>query len=177
MKHIKFFIVSLCVVCFIGCDKKQGAEISDAPEKTFSVGEKLYVRFAQGNLCHNGETGEYRFADHQYDMLGQKNFHDIWGDDGDTNPEVWMDLLNDWTLAGCSISNGEGGPWTHLTTSQWGYLLYSRPNASALFGVGIVNGINGLILLPDNWQSEKHKPFATGFSTSGSYEQKFTLSE
>lgn len=175
MKQVHFLLCILCVVCLAGC--KQDIEISDAPEKTFSVGDGLYVHFAQGNLRYNYTTGEYRFADHQYDMLGQKNFHDVWGDEEDTNHEVWTDLLYDWGLDKCYISNGENGPWTYLTTDQWGYLLYSRINASTLFGVGIVNGINGLILLPDNWQSDKHKAFVSGFSTSGSYEQTFTLTE
>lgn len=177
---LKFLIGILCVVCLMSCNKDsevQGTIISNAPENTFSVGEDRYVLFSQGNLRQHRKTGEYRFADHQYDMIGQKNYHDSLGDDEETNTEVWEDLLFDWVLDNYSITNGEGGQWTYLTTSQWSYLLYSRPNASTLFGVGIVNGINGLILLPDNWQSKKHKEFVSGFSSSGSYEQTFTLSE
>ena len=38
-----------------------------------------------------------------------------------------------------------------MTRDEWNYLLNNRNNASSLRGVAQVNGVNGLIFLPDNW--------------------------
>ena len=42
--------------------------------------------------------------------------------------------------------------WRTLTTDEWTYLCCMRHNASSLFGVASINGVNGLIFLPDNWK-------------------------
>ena len=52
------------------------------------------------------------------------------------------------------IANGgnQAGLWRTLTHDEWYYLLYSRPNAYNLKRFNCtVNGVNGLLLLPDNW--------------------------
>lgn len=49
------------------------------------------------------------------------------------------------------IGNYAPNAWRTLTSNEWGYLLNNRPNASSLKGVAQVNGVNGLILLPDSW--------------------------
>ena len=41
--------------------------------------------------------------------------------------------------------------WRTLTKNEWEYLLKYRPNADFLRGIAQVNGVNGLIFLPDNW--------------------------
>ncbi len=54
-----------------------------------------------------------------------------------------------------AISNGgniENSGWRTLTKEEWEYLLITRNTASdRCYAFGNVNGINGLILLPDNW--------------------------
>lgn len=55
-----------------------------------------------------------------------------------------------------SISNGGNttNTWRTLTIDEWIYLLYNRSTASGIQYVkAIVNGINGLIILPDNWNN------------------------
>jgi uncharacterized protein (TIGR02145 family) len=54
-----------------------------------------------------------------------------------------------------------------LSSYEWNYILYSRSNASALKGVAQVNGINGLILLPDNWKCPTDITFKSGFYKTG----------
>ena len=51
------------------------------------------------------------------------------------------------------ISNGGGveGIWRTLTSDEWLYLFESRTNAPNLYGIATVNGINGLVILPDAW--------------------------
>ena len=56
--------------------------------------------------------------------------------------------------------------WRTLTYNEWEYLLNNRPNASSLKGVAQVNGVNGLILLPDNWICPAGITFKSGFHSS-----------
>lgn len=67
------------------------------------------------------------------------------------------DLVNtsaeyDWGVH-CPISNGGNTPgqWRTLTSNEWSYIIGSRPNANLLRGFATVNGVRGLILLPDDW--------------------------
>ena len=50
-----------------------------------------------------------------------------------------------------------------MTHDEWYYLLNTRANASSLKGVAQVNGVNGLILLPDNWVCPEGVTFKSGF--------------
>ena len=47
--------------------------------------------------------------------------------------------------------NNENKSWRTLTADEWTYLLYTRNNTS--YVLAVVNGINGFILLPDNWDT------------------------
>ena len=53
-----------------------------------------------------------------------------------------------------------------MTQNEWEYLLETRPNASSLCGVAQVNGVNGLILLPDSWTCPSGVTFKSGFHGS-----------
>lgn len=56
-----------------------------------------------------------------------------------------------------AISNGgnmENSGWRTLTINEWNYLINSRPTLSGIrFAKGKVNNVNGVILLPTNWES------------------------
>ena len=69
------------------------------------------------------------------------NNHDIAGTD------------RDWGVYN-KIANGgnEAGLWRTLTANEWKYLFCERPSAANLFNYATVNGIPGIIVLPDNWQ-------------------------
>lgn len=56
--------------------------------------------------------------------------------------------------------------WRTLSYDEWNYLLNNRNNASSLKGVAQVNGINGLILLPDNWICPAGLTFKSGFHSN-----------
>ena len=59
----------------------------------------------------------------------------------------------DWGVYN-SISNGGNIPgiWHTLTISHWRYVFNERTTPSGIrFAKGIVNGVNGVILLPDEW--------------------------
>ena len=66
-----------------------------------------------------------------------------------------------------AISNGgntENSGWRTLTKDEWNYLLTERPKASQLFGQGQVAGMNGLIILPDDWMLPNGFSFVSGLS-------------
>lgn len=60
----------------------------------------------------------------------------------------------DWGVF-CPISNGgnqAGGIWRTLTKEEWFYIFNTRDTPSGLrFAKAKVNGMNGVILLPDDW--------------------------
>lgn len=76
----------------------------------------------------------------------------------------------DWGVYN-SISNGGGkaGMWRTLTAEEWYYVIKDRKNAYDLYSVAKVNGVNGLILLPDNWttpSSIEFTPSAYSWATN-----------
>jgi len=59
----------------------------------------------------------------------------------------------DWGVYN-AISNGGNMPnqWRTLTYSEWDYVFTSRTTPSGIRYVkGVVNGVNGVVLLPDDW--------------------------
>lgn len=60
------------------------------------------------------------------------------------------------------VCGNEADYWCTLSMDEWEYLLDSRPNASSLVGKAIVNGITGLVILPDNWTLPSGCTFISG---------------
>jgi uncharacterized protein (TIGR02145 family) len=146
----------------------------------FSVSATQQVRFSQGNLQYRASDNTWRFAEHQYDYVGNGDTHgnvyengvkchnslisptytgwiDLFGFGTGSNPTLKSTNHNDyqtfvdWGVN--AISNGGNQPntWRTLSNSEWEYLLNTRANASAKKGTGSINGVHGLILLPDSW--------------------------
>jgi len=69
----------------------------------------------------------------------------------------------DWGVYN-KISNGgnQEGLWRTLTYSEWDYLISGRAQASDLWGYGSVNNVNGIILLPDGWETPSSVKFTSG---------------
>ena len=132
----------------------------------FSVGEGVQVQFSRGNLQYNALKAEWQFADQQYDYIGEDNANisesyegwiDLfgWGTGNNptntsTNNEDYPEFY-DW--GNNPISNGGyiESMWRTLTSEEWRYMFESRTNASNLYGAATVNGINGIVILPDGW--------------------------
>jgi hypothetical protein len=79
-----------------------------------------------------------------------------------TNNNDYSGSFADWGQN--SIDGSAPNTWRTLTSSEWNYLLFERPNAASLMGVARVNGYNGLVLLPDNWQCPNGIVFRPGFA-------------
>jgi hypothetical protein len=56
----------------------------------------------------------------------------------------------DWGVYN-QIGQYSSGTWRTLSAAQWNYIIDLRANANNLCGLGKVNGVYGLILLPDEW--------------------------
>ena len=147
----------------------------------FSVSADKQVTFSQGNLQYTQSTNTWSFAENQWDYIGTDNVtggsvtsDPTHGDSkGGTALADKVDLFG-WstsaTYFGVSasennadysgsfvdwgtnkIGNDAPNTWRTLSYDEWWYLLVERPNHSELCGVAQVNGVNGLIFLPDNW--------------------------
>lgn len=179
-RNFSFLVVALCAL------------MAQAGSKTylpgvFSVSPTQKVAFSTGNLQYQAYSGALRFADHQYDYVGDaKKGNVMFAFDKCDNRQInqyyegWIDLFGWGTGENPSLATdnvkdynffaewGEKAilntgllrePWRTLNWDEWLFLLGSRPNADNLHGQGTVNGIHGYILLPDNWQLPKKLSF------------------
>ena len=64
------------------------------------------------------------------------------------------------------IGSDTPNTWRTLTYNEWYYLRYTRTNANNLLGVAQVNGVNGLIFLPDTWVCPEGITFKSGFHSN-----------
>lgn len=175
--------------------------IEGAIQAAFSVSDTKKVYFSQGNLQYQASTGTWRFAEHQYDMIGNANSNisstysgwiDLfgWGTSGwnnganayqpyststedsdyylggDYNNDLTGNYANaDWGVYN-KISNGgnQTGLWRTLTSDEWSYLLNNAVIARAK-----VNGVNGMVLLPDNITLPSTVTFVSGMWAENKY--------
>ena len=70
----------------------------------------------------------------------------------------------DWGINAISNGGNQTGIWRTLSSEEWLYLFNGRLNANDKYGTGNVNGIGGLIILPDNWICPTGLTFNSGFS-------------
>lgn len=186
----KFFYLNYCVLAmlFASCESndlkmKNGIGV-------FSVGEGKIVTFSPGNLQYTQSTNTWSFAKNQWDYIGLSNvtggsdFSYEWDKEGTalgdkidlfgwststTNFGASTSILSsdysgsfvDWGTN--KIDNDAPNTWRTLTADEWRHLRDGRPNASSLIGVARVNGVNGLILLPDDWPYPVDIIFKSGF--------------
>ena len=142
----------------------------------FSVSESKKVQFSQGNLQYCAFSDVWRFALHQYDIVGELNRYrtenyrcwiDLFmhGASGYQKMKPWLrtteisemtqcifDTEYDWGKHN-KISNGGNtkGIWYTPTMDEWEYILYVREGAEVLRGAATVNQRRGFVLLPANW--------------------------
>lgn len=147
------------VLCFVACAKEPTENhSSDAQEdtstSTFTIGYNKRVYFAQGNLATHGR----KFVLNPWDYGGYFG----WGT-GDKPGNNSMDNSQypsfiDW---GDYLNNAVEG-WRTLEKTEWEYLLLYRKDATFKRGTGTVNGVHGMVLLPDRWQAPEGMVFSPG---------------
>lgn len=194
--------ICLLLFAFVACKKDNGNgsgngdsghQIEGCLSGVFSVGEGKTVCFAQGNLQYQASTDTWRFAEQQYDCIGNTNSNislfyqgwvDLfgWGTSGHNDIKPWLIDYNmesmsitgtkyDWGLNN-AISNGgnKAGLWHLLTIDQWMYIVNSR--SGSRFAKATVNNVRGLLLLPDGWSTATYALNAINDAGSG-YESNY----
>ena len=144
--------------------------------KPFSVSATKTVTFSPGNLQYHAVNDEWRFAPNQTDYIGEANENisstyngwiDLFGWGTGNNPTNKSTDYDDYsTFVDWGVNRiGSYSPntWRTLRYDEWYYLRWERPNYDKLIGIAEVNGVNGLILLPDAWQCPSGLTFKAGF--------------
>ncbi|MBR5352242.1 MAG: hypothetical protein IK126_00870 [Bacteroidales bacterium] len=159
--------------------------VSATKQVHFSQGNLQYQastntwRFAEHQYDYVGTQTADRYGYYGGNVSGSDNSNisstysgwiDLFGWGTGDNPTLRsMDYADfstfvDW---GCNpISNGGNAAhlWRTLTSAEWYYLLEGRPNASSKFAAGNINGVGGLIILPDNWTQPSECALTSGFA-------------
>ena len=144
--------------------------ISSFPEGAlsgeFSVSATKKVRFSKGNLQYQASTDTWRFAENQWDIVGEDNKYisntysgwiDLFGWGTGNNPTNISANSNDYEIfidwGANEISNGgrRANEWRTLSYDEWDYLFYTRQNANNLRSLATVCGVYGYIILPDDF--------------------------
>jgi len=156
----------------------------------FSVSDTKQVYFSKGNLQYQAYINTWRFAENQWDYVGEGNANisqtyngwiDLfgWGTSGYNHGATCYqpyssssednhyfayggyryDLCDqtgqaDWGYNPISNGGNTENQWRTLTNDEWDFVFNNRNTISGIrFAKAIVNGVNGTILLPDNWDN------------------------
>ncbi len=132
----------------------------------FSVSATKMVRFSKGNLQYIGsaETPYWKFADSQRECLGTNvdiisnpnADRDLFGWGTGLNPtnvsndDAEYSVFADWGNNAIMNGGNTSRLWRTLTSDEWEY-LFGRSGVS--YAKALVDGVKGVILLPDGWVS------------------------
>ena len=73
----------------------------------------------------------------------------------------------DWGYNAISNGGNQENVWHVLTQSEWNYIFELRQTASSIrFAKALVNGIKGIIILPDDWQMSTYSLNKTNEKTA-----------
>ena len=149
------------------------ASVKTVENAYFSVGDNKYVQFSTGNLQYEVGTNTWSFASKQYEVIGGDAYTGsnntnkgmnvpgytgkldlfAWSADGKfgVNPSNkdadYQQAFVDWG----TLVNESG--WYTLTQAEMRHILNRTKDGKKLWALATVNGLNGLILLPDNWNT------------------------
>lgn len=176
---ISIIILSLSLIAIAGCKKSSdnAANSTNEPQPShptgtinglFSVSDSTMIYFSKGNLQYRASTDVWRFAENQWDTIGFDNSNisddydgwiDLFGWGTGNNPTLSSGADNDYPTysewGDNNISNGAGSIWRTMTGSEWTYLFKQRITNSGLrFAKATIDGINGAIILPDDWTND-----------------------
>ncbi|MBQ1626966.1 MAG: hypothetical protein II100_05605, partial [Prevotella sp.] len=185
----------------------------------YRIGDTDRVYFSQGNLQYQASTNTWRFAENQWDFVGEGlEFGNVFENGVKCDNELiapdyngWIDLFGwgtsgydhgavcyqpwstdtgsgyynaygqssynlydqtgqaDWGYNAISNGGNQENMWRTLTREEWYYVFYLRNTSSGIrWARATVNGVNGIIILPDNWTSIY--PIYDGNGNGGGYD-------
>ena len=174
MRKIFFFIA--VIVCAASMNAQEPLPSEVLQYGKFSVSSTKKVMFSKGNLQYQADPGSWRFAENQYDVIGEDNgdiasdytgWIDLfgWGTSGYDSKVPYMtsttntaygngdaDIAGtnyDWGVYNKNALSAPVANWRTLTAEEWDYLIFTR--SSTLVGYATVAGVKGLVLLEDDW--------------------------
>lgn len=156
---IPLLYAGVLVLCFAACHKELPEDNPQETEQdtstcTFSVSYLKKVYFASGNLATHGRT----FVLNPWDYGGYFAWGTVNKPENNSMDNRDYASFYDW---GDYVYRAEFG-WRTLGFAEWDYVLMYRRDAELKRGTGTVNGIHGLILLPDRWQDPEGIVFSPG---------------
>ena len=175
MKKLFSFAIVGIVMLFIGCEANSPSATNSKGIGVFSVSATKQVTFSPGNLQYQASSDTWRFAGYQWSTIGENNLNisstydgwiDLFGWGTGNNPTntseedaTYLPFV-DWGTN--KIGNNAPNTWRTLTYDEWSFLLYKREDASSLWGIAQVNGTEGMVLLPDQWECPSGVTFKAG---------------
>ena len=193
-------ITMLMMVFALGCNKPEDPNHegdNDLPVQPivglFSINDSTQVCFSPGNLQYRASTDTWRFAENQWDYIGEANTNISETYDG------WIDLFSwgrgdnptyvstnsydtvfytfvDWGVNPISNWDGDECQWRALDYLEWYHLLYRRTTDSGIrFALATVNDVKGFVLLPDQWDEAVFT--FVGFNNTGHGYEKNTITK
>lgn len=164
MKKLFYFAFLCGAFVLAGCNREDSNKPDLKKTHAFSISKNKKVLFSKGNLQYHPLNNEWRFAESQLDRMNEVKEEDLsatyngwidlfaWGT-GDCPTKVGSDTafvkFVDWGTN--KIGNDKPNTWRTLTNEEWEYLFSGRNNADSLCAIAQIAGMNGLVLLPDNW--------------------------
>lgn len=146
--------------------------------------ETPYWRFADNQwdyLGDNGQGSTSETVDRDLFGWGTSGYnhgatcYQPWSTDGDpykyyaygvkTNNLYDSDGKADWGYNAINNGGNTVNCWRTLIGSEWDYVFNTRTGHDSKWGQANVNGVNGMILLPDDWTSLGGVPFTPGSSS------------
>ncbi len=179
METVKRLFISLIVL--LGCTAGAWSQgVLPGLFSVNASGDKVQFSQGNLQYFCSTTAPEWRFAEHQYDYVAfdisaytenSGKWIDLFahGTSGYNNAQNYYqpyvvgaspgtyyqgNLTGNADWGYNAISNGgntENSGWRTPTRDEWVYLLSGRSNADSKYGQGSINGVNGLILLPDDW--------------------------
>ena len=145
-------------------------------------GDQVY--FSQGNLQYQASTNTWRFGEKQWDYVGDETLGTVYENNVKSDNSLfsstydgWIDLFIwgpgdnpiiipqghnitfiDWGSNTIINGGNTNGIWRTLSGGdggEWDYVFNTRSTASDIrFVKAQVNNINGVVLLPDDWNND-----------------------
>jgi uncharacterized protein YjdB len=147
---------------------KVSCVVTVKPPFTVSAEGKKVI-FSSGNLQYHCKNRTWRFAENQYDYVGDANKNIAENYDGWIDLFGWGTWLEDGNPLNTSTSNSIytwddtkssaiGIEWTTLSKDEWDYLLTNISRATTRYVKAKIknaanNDVEGLIIFPDNYSN------------------------
>ena len=162
----------------------------------FSIAKDKHVTFSPGYLQYVQSKDQWLFASNQYYFTGERHYQNgqladtimyfgwsgknskaRWGISLSTNANDYEGEFLDWGIN--AIASDAPNTWRTISEEEWMYLYQERENAKELISLGMVETINGLIILPDNWMLPMGMHFEPSMQvTTNQYsKQEWTIME